>query len=193
MRVIEEVTNLRLQIIAIFFAFVSTVLIQFADFRISKYQNSVSINIIEASNLLQIHTSYKMTAGFSVFKQFLPFGRLTKEANKRNIKMIVELFDSQVVQDPVLVNLHKELKNGSISLAEYYTGSAERHEYKKQESLNKYNLKMLAIKKKLADGTVWTSIKTFFLFPIQFGVICILLIGYYRLQTTVHDRITKKK
>jgi hypothetical protein len=114
MRVIEEVKNLRLQFISLFFVLLSTVLIQYADFRIGEYQNSVSQEILEASNLLQIHFEEKLTPNFAVFQQFLPFDRMSQEAEEHLKNRIISLFKSQVHQDPALVDLTNRLENGSI-------------------------------------------------------------------------------
>jgi hypothetical protein len=192
MRVIEEVKSLRLQFISIFFVFVSTVMIQYADFCIGEYQNSVSQEILEASNLLQIHTSEKLDQFTMSYNQFLPLEQFSQENLEIHKNRIILYSESQLIKDPNLADLITKLMNDSISLKRYFGESGKIHQEKARDCLNKYNAKVMQINIMLRDGSVWKSIKTYILFPIQVAFMCMLAIGYYRLMTTVSMRITVK-
>ena len=192
MRIIEEVRTLQLQFISLFLVFISTVLIQFADFRIGEYQNSITQEILEASNLLQTFTAAEMSSNFAELKQYLPFERATQEALESAKSRMTSLFKSHLAQDPAFADLITKLQTGSISLQRYYTEAAMIQEGKSREYLNQYNTKILSIKTMLKEGTVWKSIKKYLLFPLQVAFICVLAIGYYRLMAIVSNRIAAK-
>ncbi|MBL7074689.1 hypothetical protein ISS37_05545 [candidate division KSB1 bacterium] len=189
MRVIEEVRILRLQIISLIFVFVSSVLIQYADFRISEYQNSVFLEILGASNLLQVSANDQLSSEFAAFKQFIPFERFSQENQKIIKNRIISSFKSMSYQDTNLADLNRKLENDSITLQQYFTEEFSIFDELSRAHKNQYADKVIVIKTALMEGTVWKSLKTYIFFPLQIIFILVLAYGYYGLMAAVSKRI----
>ena len=72
------------------------------------------------------------------------------------------------------------LKDGDITLHDYFTKMLRIHKKKSGEHLNNYNKIIIEINKLMKSGTVWGPLKTYALFPLQVFCLLYLGIGYFK-------------
>ena len=139
MRLVEEIKFMKLQLVSLLLLFVSTILIQIADYRIDEYKSSLLQREIEVSNLYQTFTAEKINSEFAIFKQFVPYDKLSQENRDKIRNTLISNFDSQLNKDPKIAELVDKLKSGSISIKQYFSGLVTIHTQRTLNKINKYN------------------------------------------------------
>ena len=182
---------MKLQLVSLLLLFVSTILIQIADYRIDEYKSSLLQREIEVSNLYQKFTAEKINSEFAIFKQFVPYEKLSQENRDKIRNTLISNFDSQLNKDPKVAESVAKLKSGSISIKQYFSDLVTIHTQRTLNILNKYNKEVLKINKKIKKGTPWDFWKKFVFIPLQIICLLILAAGYFNLMKDILNRIKK--
>jgi len=152
---IFDINSAKLQFVSWIVLFISTALIQFADFRIGSYQSLVNRKLLLSSNTIQVHLGEELKTQTSTFLQYIQFDNRSTESL---IDIIVQDNKANFLHSPEIDAIIERLKNKEISLKDYFTSMLRIHKKKAGEYLNNYNKSILEINNLLKKGTIWEPI-----------------------------------
>ena len=186
MRLAEEKNLLGLQIISLVLLFVSTVLIQIADYQIEEYNRTYLKKVFTLLSKYQVRDSISRTGDFLSLLQGHPTIQLDLDPAMRSSQ-----YHDYV--GPADKKLFEQFTAGTISRQEWLKQMAGRKKEESRTLLHEYNTGAGNLSTYLQGGTRWVPIRNFILIPLQFIFIAVLSIGYYQLLRQVAARTYRKK
>ena len=181
MTVIEKLKEEKIKFISWIVLFLSSVGIQFADLQINNYQTSLRVKLLEAFNIQLSGTDSMIQANMFLFKQLLPWDRLTESDRKATVDRFFQNYQRHLVKDENVGNLLTQLREEKITLSEYFGELTIMQEDRTLKLNNFYNKWITDYKEQLIKGTVWNTIK-YILFVLM--TICIVYLGIQYFSST---------
>jgi hypothetical protein len=181
MRLIEEEFSVKLQMGTLLALVLFTMLIQVADYNISKYDNVTSNMILQLIQIHQVRSDYKLNSNFYAIYQGMGFKKIIIDTEEQKL----------ISNDKILVELASKLQSGKISDKQYITEFIA-HNKALSNSLQK-ELNDLATIIQRRNESPWLFWRNFVFVPLQFLGLSIIIIGNYRLARMISTRTNKMK
>lgn len=167
----RERLPIKLQIVSLIFIFISTVLIQVADNKISKHDNLIARKTLSVMNLQQMLSDEERDR--DMYRIYKIHKVKIKDVDFQSIYSSPWL--TQEVKD-----IYLELENKSINENEYYDKIISFHKKRVIAFRDKYNNKVIKLNAFRKGGTPWQFWRNSIFIPFQLLLLCLLAFGYYR-------------
>ncbi len=180
MRLVEQKYSIKLQIVSLILLVSMTIMIQVANYQITRYNDKTLKMILKLIRDSQIRDGYKFNA--NMYTMFSGMG------------LEIEKIDTDVLKpefpDKYFAGLVKELNVGKIS-KDILLKKLIKYNKTQSKTLLKTNNK-LTKEINEREGSFWLLLRNFIFVPFQFLGLVILIIGYTRLVIMISAR-TKNK
>jgi hypothetical protein len=190
MRLVEEKKFMKLQLISLAVVFLSTFMIQIADYHIYKHNNLILQEMLKISNVLQVHIASRLQSEFAFFKYFIPWEKAENEDIIK--KNAISSYKDRTYLGPELEELVSKLEKGEISLKQYFVEFSNIQGLISHNRVDIYNERVPQLRDKVKRGTSWSTWKKFLFIPLQMLCLLCLAWGYFSLLRDISKRTSKK-
>jgi len=177
---------------SLMFMFASSILISYADHKITTFTSGVNELVSIAANQLQRITQITQQSNGNTMYQLFQLESLTDTERQQLIDSDIVSMESSLLKDPKIVQLLEHLKHNQITVRQFFSDVAKYQSELIHDITNEYNWYVASINYAKTEGTNWAIVRII-LYPLQILALLVLASEYYKLMKDISNRITNTK